>query len=591
MAHFTEEDVNNFQYVAELVEDRVPHTLDFSDDRQWSFFMRQVADAGVTAESHPAFYQSLLDSRDRHVANGGPTATPEALFGADAAGGTTGDPLQNANEITSLGVDVTQIASLASAFSSIIGGTVSTFLSGYIFDPSNMSNPLGYGQIGPVYGAGEYVPLGVAGRTPSGTGLQFQFTYSYQPQGQFPVQQTVKLNIMDQPVGAPTVSAPVYTPTNPAHPSYIKIGIGRDPQHTPADCNYWYNEPNINNPNIRCPAVGSQVFGSNILTPLFDGSSPTRNLIVAISLSQTSTGGTVQVLPIQSGNLQNFITANGNTLRWNFAYNSNVQIDTSMQFGAAAWVNDTTMMLNFSLGVLTVNSPTVPVWVNLISMPAGAAGSPPIAGNWGTSPSAGQYIMWPIFYTWHCVGAGARIRLADGSTAAIEDLVGGERVKNGPGDECFTVVDTWRGTRETELLALEIDGCDALLLTSGHPVMTPDGLVAAGELTAGCDVLTEQGPAKLRSVSTQPYSGPVYTFAVGNNDEEVARFTDDNTCVYANGILIADHRATIIHAREKRFSLETVLSRIPPEYHDEARRWYPKQRQELESLANLGLLR
>ncbi len=590
MAILSDEDVSNCQYVAGLTEDRVPHTLDLSDDRQWSFFMRQVADAGITAETHPAFYQSLLESRDRHVANGGPTATPEALFGADAAAGT-GDGLQNSNEITSLGLDASAVASLASGFSSIVGGTVSTFLSGYIYDPSNMGQPLGFGQIGPIYGMGEYIPLTVAGNIPSGTSLLFQFTYNYQVPGQFPVQQTVSLNILDQPVGGPTVTAPVYTTTNPAHPTYIKIGIGRNPQSTPADCNYVYYEQNIDNPNIRCPAVGSQVFGSTIQTPLFDGSSPTRNLVVAISMSQTSLGGTVNVLPLQSANLQNFISASGNTLSWNFTYNSNLASDKSMQFGAAAWANDTTLMLNFSLGVLTQNSPTVPVWVNVISMPPGPSGSPPSAGNWGTSPGAGQYIMWPIFYTWHCVGAGTRIRLADGSTAAVEDLIGGERVKNGPGDDNFTVVDTWRGTRETELVALEIDGCDALLLTSGHPVMTPDGLVTAGELTAGCDVITEQGTAKLKSVSTQPYSGPVYTFSVGYNDEEVARFTDDNTCVYANGILIADHRATIIHTREQRYGLDKVLSRIPPEYHDEARRWYPKQRQELELIANLGLTR
>ena len=106
---------------------------------------------------------------------------------------------------------------------------------------------------------------------------------------------------------------------------------------------------------------------------------------------------------------------------------------------------------------------------------------------------------------------------------------------------------------------------------------TPEGYALAHEVLAGDRILTDKGPARVVSATTQPYSGTVHSFTLGNSRDEEAKFTDDNTNFFANGILIADNRlCRLVRDRHTR-RLETILKKLPPAWHDEARRAYPKQ--------------
>jgi hypothetical protein len=555
MTAMTSEDLENIKYIASLSESGEEHELDFSDDRQWTFFMRQVERSGVTEETNPEYMKALKQARADDQKRGGPAGRLAERRKHVAA---AGDTMQDANTISSFGVNVAENASLGGAFSAIVNGTIFTSLYVQLIDLSD-DKVLGENSVGPVYGEGEYLPINLTGSVPQKEDILMVYSWSYQPVlGQPPIQSSMRVSTAELPVGSPDVTEPIRTVTTKNN---IKIGLGR-PTGAP-DCDYWYNEPNIQQPNIRLPLKVTQKFQSNIKQPLWPSNITNPPTIYQIKLS---TGGVTQ--PISMAAIQAGITANGDTLSFTFPFNNNVAVDKSVQFGAAAWANDTTLLTMISLGVKTETSNNEFVWVNLYG-----SETPP----WAYSPAPGMYQMYPNFYTWHCVVAGTEILLANGKTMKIEDITGGEKVKIGPKGEVFTVVDTFGTNKEDEVLLVRTQDGHHLRITHMHPVLTSDGLVAARDLTEGDELLTDRGTSLIQSISRNHYSGMVYGFSVGATPEEEARFTNDNTCYYANGVLIADNRVCVEYVKSYKKRLTTVLARIPKEMHPEARRSYAQR--------------
>lgn len=561
MAALTREDLKNIKYVASLAEPWEEHELDFSDDRQWSFFMRQVERSGVSDKTHPEYMKALRSARKADQKRGGPAGRLQERRKALAA---ASDTMYDANTISSFSISIARNNSLGSGFSAIVNGTVFTTLYAQLIDLSD-DKVLGETSVGPVYGEGEYLPINLTGTRPLGENMLMVFTWSYQPKtpagaaaAATPIQGSMRVSTSELPVGAPNVTQPLRTVTTKNN---IKIGLGR-PSGAP-DCDYWYNEPNITNPNIRLPLVVTQKFKSNIKQPLWPSNITNPPTIYQI---KPSTGGVTQ--PLSAAAIQAGITANGDTLTLNFPFNNDVRLDKSVQFGAAAWANDTTLLATISLGVKTETSNNDFVWMNLYG-----SDTPP----WGTSPEGappGEYQMYPNYYTWHCVAAGSEILLANGKSMKIEKIKGGEKVKIGADGEVFTVVDTFGTNKEAEVLAVTTSGGHELLITHMHPVLTTKGLVAARDLVTGDELLTDKGASRVKSIKTQKYSGMVYGFSVGATPEEIDRFTDDNTCYFANGILIGDNRVCVAYVATYRKRLSTVLARIPKKFHPEARRSY-----------------
>jgi hypothetical protein len=555
MAAFTKEDIENIKYVASLSKDWEEHELDFSDDRQWSFFMRQVERSGVSDKTNPEYMKALRAVRKADQKRGGPAGRIEERRKALAA---VGDTLLDANTISSFGISI--VSSVGAGFSAIVNGTIFTTLYVQLIDLGDNDKVLGENSVGPIYGQGEYLPISLTGKLPHKENMLMVLTWSYQPKiagkaALAPIQGSMRVSTNELPVGAPNVTQPVRTVTTKNN---IKIGLGRT--GAAPDCDYWYNEPNIQNPNIRLPLMVTQKFKSNIKQPLWPSNITNPPTIYQIKLS---TGGVTR--PVSMDAVKAGITASGDTLTFNFPYNNNVAVDKSVQFGAAAWANDTTLLTTISLGVKTDTSNNDFVWVNLYG-----SETPP----WATSPAPGEYQMYPNFYTWHCVAAGTQILLADGKSMKIDDIKGGEKVKIGADGEVFTVVDTFGTNKEAEVLVLTTKSGHELLITHMHPVLTKKGLVAARDLVAGDQVLTEDGASRVKSIKTRKYSGMVYGFSVGATPEEIESFTNDNTCYYANGILIGDNRVCVEYVATYKKRLTTVLARIPKKFHLEAKRSY-----------------
>jgi hypothetical protein len=89
----------------------------------------------------------------------------------------------------------------------------------------------------------------------------------------------------------------------------------------------------------------------------------------------------------------------------------------------------------------------------------------------------------------------------------------------------------------------------------------------------GDELLTDKGASRVSSIETRNYSGMVYSLGVGATTE-VSCFTDEITCHFANGILIADNRLCVEFVATYKKRLRTVLARIPRRFHPEARRSY-----------------
>ena len=139
------------------------------------------------------------------------------------------------------------------------------------------------------------------------------------------------------------------------------------------------------------------------------------------------------------------------------------------------------------------------------------------------------------------------------------------------------MVDTFGTNKEDEVLVVETeDGCN-LQITHMHPVLTTDGLVPARDLTPDDELVTANGKSRIASIKPQQYSGMVYGFSVGATPEEESQLTPDNTCYYANGILIADNRVCVEFLKTYKKRLSTVLARIPAEFHPEAKRAYQQR--------------
>lgn len=553
MPAFTKKDLADLKYVASLSGQWEEHELDFSDDRQWNFFMRQVARSGVTDKTHPEYMKALRAARRADKKRGGPAGNMDARRKTLKA--ETGDTMQDANTISSFGISVA--TSLGGGFSAIVNGTVFTSLYAQLIDLTN-DQVLGEKSIGPVYGEGEYIPIDLTGTLPTKENMLMVLSWSYQPlnsdgtTGSF-VQGSMRVSTNELPVGAPVVTQPIRTVTSK---NYIKYGLGRS--SAAPDCDYWYNEPNIANPNIRLPLVVTQKFKSNIKQPLWPSNITNPPTIFQI---KPSTGGVTQ--PVSMDAVKAGITATGDTLSFNFPFNNDVSKDQSVKFGSAAWANDTSLLATISLGVKTETSQNDFVWMNLYSTQQ---------APWATSPAPGEYRMYPNYYTWHCVAAGSKVLLANGKTMKIEKIKGGETVKITNG-EIFTVVDTFGTNKEAEVIVLTTKDGHELLITDLHPVLTTKGLVAARDLLTGDKVMTDKGPSALTSIKRRKYSGLVYSLGVGATTE-VTCFTDDITCYFANGILIADNRLCVEFVANYKRRLATVLARIPKKFHPEARRSY-----------------
>lgn len=173
-----------------------------------------------------------------------------------------------------------------------------------------------------------------------------------------------------------------------------------------------------------------------------------------------------------------------------------------------------------------------------------------------------------------CVAEGTLVRLGNGKAAPIDQISLNQQVSRlghrKADASMLTVTDISTGREPSPMIRLIDDQGHQLLITKGHPVMTPNGGVVAGDLAVGDAILTEQGVAKLTSVTREPYEGMVYNLQLGSEAElESLAGVANATTMVANGIVIGDSSMQTNYSIEAQKHPETTLDRVPVKWRQD----------------------
>jgi hypothetical protein len=357
----------------------------------------------------------------------------------------------------------------------------------------------------------------------------------------------------------------VFQPTQtPKKPSLgVQIAVGRNSVSIDAD--YIYTEPqNITNPYLIIPFVGQAslpyVVKGTLGQPLTGAKLTTKIYFVA--------SGVTTAIPMSTQYTKNFNTAitinagNSMMIEWSYPYDGQSYTNTlSLIYNPYSLVNETTSYFFFSFEIPVLGAPT-PTYTFAVC----STGTP-------NKPTYQCVPVPNIYFWWHCLAAGTKVRLADGTEAAIESIHNKHRVKTGGRKGAQLAVEaTSRGphkasasdSAERAVYRLVTDAGHELVGTGQHVVSTPEGLVPLHALRASDKVATENGTARVASCEKIDFDGACYNLKLGDANDRSAGLADDAVCTYiANGIVVGDHLAQRGEQRRLARDMKHMRTRLP----------------------------
>ncbi|MDC3962096.1 Hint domain-containing protein [Polyangium jinanense] len=187
----------------------------------------------------------------------------------------------------------------------------------------------------------------------------------------------------------------------------------------------------------------------------------------------------------------------------------------------------------------------------------------------GPQPCGNRYSttrVTPVDFLKTCFAEGTEIRRADNTLLPVERFSVGDKVIANDRGLVLTVTGVVNGGESKPLVNLYDSHGHDLLVTEMHPVVTTRrGVVKAGDLTEGDEVMTEKGPAVLMSVQRVTYDRAVYNLSLGT-PEELARAGKENRTMFAEGYLVGDN--------EMQFEIESAPKPGPDHVASEWERDY-----------------
>lgn len=336
-------------------------------------------------------------------------------------------------------------------------------------------------------------------------------------------------------------------PVNHTNPpaAITKIGLAR-PGPLP-DMDYWYIGPMSENPDrLAVPFTGY----ANLATPI-----DTTRAILALTKVYVPGTPPAWVLPYPGFSITGGITVNGSKVTWNFPPDGlDISATKSLQYAPAANANElnSCFLYSFTVPIIGLGSPTITFTVCSKDTPG--------------EPSIHCTQVPDIQFVWHCLGEDTTVTLADGQELAIADVDNTMSVRTGDGDAVEQVEATSRAYHDDNdgldpALRLTTEGGASLLLSDGHPVITPNGPIAARDLRPGDTVHTAAGQDRVRTCDPEPYEGIVYNLAFPESDK-VGTYL-------ANGIVVGDHLAQGAYDRQTRHDPDYMLPRLPETHHQD----------------------
>lgn len=327
------------------------------------------------------------------------------------------------------------------------------------------------------------------------------------------------------------VVAPVDSePTTPD--DVITVCLDRDWLVDAYDCDY--SMVNTGG-KLLMPLVGEIDYGFPIvLDPVETGKPLASERSYHISLSLAHDGGRCTDVGVNDAvtNFWDFVTvkngaASNSVLAWNIP---------QANFGSRCFQHQerSNFNLNVSVQVDTGAQNSGRVIGAAFITPAGA-------GNF----SPGSATMPQVRFAYSCLAEGTQISLADGTTMDVES-VGLDTLVSSPAADLY-VTNSSIGVERIPMVRVRDDQGHSLLLTEGHPIITPNGPVMAGELSVGDRISTDSGTATLTFVGREDYAGKVHNLNLGNDrhsasTEAMYDALPEGATMYANGILVGDGR-------------------------------------------------
>jgi hypothetical protein len=332
--------------------------------------------------------------------------------------------------------------------------------------------------------------------------------------------------------------------TTPPTNQFIKACMGRDnPGNDFADCDILAGNPSAL-PPLVLPVSGNVTYRSNLQLPL-----TTQNASVAMYVIPENGGG-CQPLNAQD-DLLAAVTPDGarNKLKWSYNNASFGNITT-------CWRSGQNVTFVYTLSVTEMDSASSQVEITVT--------------NLYTEKAAPNISLIPcIEVVYGCLAPDAPIKMADGKIKPIKDVKIDDRVVSDAVGTILTVSDTIVGDEYGTMIRLEDEHNDALTLTEGHPLVTPNGIKLAKELAVGDLVTTSRGPSKL-TVVKRVSGGKVYNLKLGKG-AELTRVTDQNRTMFAGGFLVGDNVMQRVFGKQHKANVDIGIAALPKEWHTDYR--------------------
>jgi hypothetical protein len=328
----------------------------------------------------------------------------------------------------------------------------------------------------------------------------------------------------------------------------IKVCYNRGSQ---AECDYWRYVETGHPGTFSFPLAGSATFPAPV--------DPNLQGTVSIILQSPVNGGGC-FLKFQDNTFLNQAnwTASGNTLSWSFDPAAFPDPNGCLEFSGG---KDTNLLMLVSL-----------------RLQGDKYGHFEFASDRGIV-GAGDFTVPQIYIEQGCFAAGTQIRMADGSMKPVESFLADQKeIVRSEGGTGRTVLGTIRGDEPDPMVRLKTDSGHDLLVTKTHPVVTVNGVVMAIDLKAGDIVKTEEGQARLTSVTREPSTGKVYNLRLGDmKDAEAGTST-----LYANGILTGDLRTQSLYEKREKEKLASdpahVQKRLAPAWQEDYKNHLKRQK-------------
>jgi hypothetical protein len=506
---------SDHEHMHQLIASRGGGTLklDLSDEVQYRFLRARLAASGKTPERSPQFFAMLENLRARHQEQG---SRVSALAEAPPLDHLIGDFVVLPGGTTFE----------ATAFATIQGGADYNFVDVVVWNEDQTQQLSDYGW-GEVYGDGRKLKARARGPRPF-VGDDVFIIDSVNLISSAGVDEVY----MTSERVRPPPGGLVLHPRDTNQDGIVTLCLDRDY----GDCDY----PLVGVQQVQLPLKGNITFPSKVLQILNTGKT-------YVKLVEESGGPREMTF----GPFINWLKINPNDphqVLWDVPRNQGV-------FNGILFQRYEDVDFFLSIEVKLDRPGPAVTHVSKIS----SIGS-------GTTPGMPSMPKHQIVYS--CLARGTQILMADGKTVSIEKIARGSKVVADDSGVALSVTDVSVGIERIPMVRIQDDAGHEILMTTSHPVLTPDrGVVWAEELTVGSKVLTRSGPRTLVTVKRELYHDQVYNLKL-DTSTLVRKTFPEGSSMYANGFLVGDlglQKAYEFKNREDRTA--DVLRRLPSRWN------------------------